>query len=176
LEKFSKDKSNSNVSRFVDPKAVRDLLDYRIFLTYQNCVGLTELVCRKQFGIGGRKWRILSNIAEIEGATVGEIAIRAELDLTQTSRAIGLLVREGFVKRLSNPENGRFSKVVLSSTGHDLYQAMFAKYREINNRLLAALQPEMLDQLDQILVLLNRQADVIRLSESGAFDEKEINE
>jgi DNA-binding MarR family transcriptional regulator len=162
LKKYSKDKSIANASRFVDPKAVRDLFDYRIFLTYQNCVGLTEEVCRKQFGIGGRKWRILSNIAEIEGATVGEISIRAELDLTQTSRAIGLLVREGFVKRLSNPENGRFSKVVLSSTGRDLYQAMFAKYREINNKILEVLNPEMLDQLDKILVLLNHQADVIR--------------
>ena len=130
-------------------------LDFRLFIAYRDCCTVTEGICRKEFGVGGRLWRILATVGENNGATVNGIATNAQLDLAQTSRALGQLARKGYVKRLSNPENARFAEVRLTDTGEALYKAMFNRYREMNLALLGALSEEMVDQLDQIFVALD---------------------
>jgi DNA-binding MarR family transcriptional regulator len=130
-------------------------LDFRLFIAYRDCCTVTEGTCRKEFGVGGRLWRILATVGENDGATVNGIATSAQLDLAQTSRALGQLARKGYVKRLSNPENARFAEVRLTSSGATLYQAMFARYREMNLALLSVLSKEMIAQLDQIFIALD---------------------
>ena len=142
-------------------------LDFRLFIAYRDCCTITEGTCRKEFGIGGRLWRILATVGENDGATVNGIATSAQLDLAQTSRALGQLARKGYVKRLSNPENARFAEVRLTSSGAALYQAMFARYREMNLALLGALSKEMIVQLDQIFVVLD--ARVKELAHDGGL-------
>ena len=73
-----------------------------------------------EFGVNRRRWRILATLSAAEGITVSNLSRRAELDIAQTSRAIGTLAREGYLKRLANPKNARFSQVILTEKGRNL--------------------------------------------------------
>jgi hypothetical protein len=57
-----------------------------------------------EFGVSRRRWRILATLSAVEGITVSDLAKRAELDIAQTSRAVGTLAREGYLKRRQSKE------------------------------------------------------------------------
>ncbi len=143
----------------LDPRRLADMLDYRLYLTYRDCGQVTERLLRTEFGINRRRWRIIATVYELEGATLSEIAERAELDKAQASRTVGTMVREGFVKRLSNPDNARFAKIVFTEKGRSLYDAILARYRDINIGLVDSLTFEEAVQLDAILEKLRGTAE-----------------
>ncbi len=142
----------------LDPRRLSDMLDYRLYLTYRDCGHVTERLLRTEFGINRRRWRIIATVYELEGATLSEIAERAELDKAQASRTVGTMSREGYLKRLSNPDNARFSKIVFTEKGRDLYDAILARYREANISLVDCLTFEEAIQLDAILLKLRNGA------------------
>lgn len=164
--------SSSEIRGMRSPSSLQDLLDYKVFLLYKNC-GLTEAVCRKEFGIGGRLWRILATVSDNEEMTISQISDHANLDLPQTSRAIGLLVRNGYIKRLSNPSNARFAKVILTEAGRDKHEKMFLRYCELNKLLLDALSPEMVEQLELIMSRLNESSKKLSLMVADGAKEDE---
>lgn len=127
------------------------MLDYRLYLVYRDCGYITERLLRTEFGINRRRWRILATVYELEGATLSEIAEGAELDKAQASRSVGMMVREGYLKRMSKPGNARFAKVVFTEAARQLYEAILARYRDANLSLLASLNAEEIEQLDTLL-------------------------
>jgi DNA-binding MarR family transcriptional regulator len=157
-----------------EARSLDQFLDFRLFIAYRDCCTITEGTCRKEFGVGGRLWRILATVGENDGATVNGIATSAQLDLAQTSRALGQLARKGYVKRLSNPENARFAEVRLTDSGTALYRAMFARYREMNLALLGALSEEMVGQLDQIFIALDARVRELAHEKGLPLDESPL--
>lgn len=161
---MTQDKTNStalaSVSRslLLEPERLSDMLDYRLYLVYRDCGYVTEHLLRTKFGINRRRWRIIAIVQELEGATLSEIAERAELDTAQASRTIGTMVREGYLKRLSHPDNARFAKVIFTDKGRDLYPSILAEYRETNISLLKSLSYDETVQLDTILEKLRVRA------------------
>src|SRR5579863_4073320 len=109
------------------PAGIDDMLDYQLYLLYRDCGYVTERLCQAEFGVSRRRWRILATLSTAEGITVSDLSKRAELDIAQTSRAIGALVRQGYLKRLANPKNARYSEVILTEKGRNLYHSMFAR-------------------------------------------------
>ncbi|MCY1378556.1 hypothetical protein D9M69_662010 [compost metagenome] len=89
---------------------------------------------------------------------MSQLAEHAELDMAQTSRTIGTLMREGYLRRLSNPDNARFAKVILTDKGRELYHELFQKYSEANQSLLQALTPQEMEQLDTLISKLRNNA------------------
>jgi len=148
------------------PKRFHELLDYRLFMIYRDCSAVVEGTCRAEFGVRGRLWRILATVAENDCSTVSQLAEFAELDVFQTSRAVGRLARLGLVKRGARPGNGRFAQISLTSKGSESYQAMFARYAELNGLLLDALSPEMVDQLVRVLAALGARAKLLLAEKS----------
>ena len=104
------------------PAGIEDMLDYQLYLLYRDCGYVIERLCRVEFGVSRRRWRILATLSAAEGITVGDLSKRAELDIAQTSRAIGTLAREGYLKRLADRKNARFSQVILTEKGRSLYR------------------------------------------------------
>jgi len=104
-------------SSLTQPAGLEDLLDYRLYLLYRDCGHVIERLCQVEFGVSRRRWRILATLSAAEGITVSDLATRAELDIAQTSRAVGTLAREGYLKRLANPKNARFAQVILTRRG-----------------------------------------------------------
>src|SRR5271156_2125770 len=111
-------------SLLTQPASIEDMLDYQLYLLYRDCGNVIERLCQIEFGVSRRRWRILATLSAAEGITVSDLSKRADLDIAQTSRAIGTLAREGYLKRLANPRNARFSQIVLTEKGRNLYQSM----------------------------------------------------
>ena len=152
-----------SLPRSLDPRNLQDMLDYRLYLVYRECGYHLERMLNTEFGLNRRRWRLIATVHELEGGTLTEIAERAELDRAQTSRTVGTMVREGYFKRLSNPDNARFAKVVFTEKGRELYDKILARYREGNIALLDSLTVDEIHQLDRLLEKLRE-----GVSQSGA--------
>jgi DNA-binding MarR family transcriptional regulator len=140
------------------PTGIADLLDYQLYLLYRDCGYVIERLCHTEFGVSRRRWRILATLSAAEGITVSDLSNRAELDIAQTSRAIGTLAREGYLKRLSNRMNARFAQVILTEKGRNLYHSMFARLCQVNNELLRDLSEDQVQCLWAIISILRNTA------------------
>jgi DNA-binding MarR family transcriptional regulator len=125
-----------------------------------------ERLCQAEFGVSRRRWRILATLAAAEGITVSELSKRAELDIAQTSRAIGTLAREGYAKRLANPKNARFAQVILTETGRHLYRSMFVRFRHVNMQLLRDMSEDQVQHLCTAISILRNTAAQLNVSTS----------
>ena len=83
---------------------------------------------------------------------------RAELDMAQTSRTIGTLAREGYLRRQANPKNARFAQVVLTEKGRSLYRSMLARFSEVNQLLLRNLTADQVQHLSAAISILRNTA------------------
>jgi DNA-binding MarR family transcriptional regulator len=140
------------------PAGIEDMLDYQLYLLYRDCGYVTERLCQVEFGVSRRRWRILGTLSAAEGITVSDLSKRAELDIAQTSRAIGTLAREGYLKRLSNRKNARFSQVILTDKGRNLYHSMFARFCQVNKELLRDLSEDQVQHLCTAISILRNTA------------------
>jgi DNA-binding MarR family transcriptional regulator len=140
------------------PAGIEDLLDYQLYLVYRDCGYVMERLCQQEFGVSRRRWRILATLSAAEGTTVSELSKRAELDIAQTSRAIGTLAREGYLKRLANQNNARFAQVILTEKGRNLYRSMFARFCQVNEQLLGELSEDQVQCLGAIISTLRSTA------------------
>jgi DNA-binding MarR family transcriptional regulator len=146
--------STQSTSSLTQPAGIEDLLDYQLYLLYRDCGYVFERLCRVEFGVSRRRWRILATLSAAEGITVGELSKRAELDIAQTSRTIGTLAREGYARRLANPKNARFAQVILTETGRNLYRSMFARFRQVNMQLLRDMNEDQVHHLCTAISIL----------------------
>ena len=115
-------------------------------------------------GVSRRRWRILATLFGAEGITVSDLSKRAELYIAQTSRAIGTLAREGYLKRLANRSNARFAQVVLTEKGRNLYQSMFARFCQANKQLLRDLSEDQVQYLWTVISILRNTATQLKAS------------
>ena len=156
-----------STSRLTQPAGLEDMLDYQLYLLYRDCGYVFERLCQVEFGVSRRRWRILATLSAEEGITVSDLSRRAELDIAQTSRAIGTLAREGYLKRLANPKNARFSQVVLTEKGRNLYDSMFVCFREVNKQLLRDMSEDQIHNLSNAISILRNTATQLNASSSN---------
>lgn len=138
-------------------------LDYQLYALYKDCAQVTERLCKQEFGINRRRWLIIATLTESEGTTVSHLAQKAELDIAQTSRAIGTLMREGYLRRLCNPENARYARVVLTDKGRELHSSLHERYKMANESLLNTLSSAEVQQLSSLIEKLRRNASALKL-------------
>jgi DNA-binding MarR family transcriptional regulator len=153
-------------SLLAQPAGIEDMLDYQLYLLYRDCGYVIERLCQLEFGVSRRRWRILATLSVAEGITVSDLSKRADLDIAQTSRAIGTLAREGYLKRLANRTNARFSQVILTEKGRNLYRSMFARFCEINKQLLRDLSEDQVQHLCSAISILRNTATQLNGSNS----------
>jgi DNA-binding MarR family transcriptional regulator len=154
------------MSRLTQPAGIEDMLDYQLYLLYRDCGYVIERLCQVEFGVSRRRWRILATLSAAEGITVSALSKRAELDIAQTSRAIGTLAREGYLKRLANRKNARFSQVILTEKGRNLYHLMFARFCQVNKQLLRDLSADQVQHLCTAISILRYTATQLNASSS----------
>jgi DNA-binding MarR family transcriptional regulator len=158
--------SIQSTSSLTQPAGIEDMLDYQLYLLYRDCGYVFERLCQVEFGVSRRRWRILATLSAAEGITVSELSKRAELDIAQTSRAIGTLAREGLARRLANPKNARFAQVILTETGRNLYCSMFARFRQVNMQLLRDMNEDQVQHLCTAISILRNTATQLNASGS----------
>jgi len=150
-------------NRLLAADRLNHLLDYQLYLLYRDCSSIMERLMQTQFGITRRRWRIIAALHESsEGATLNEIAQRAELSKDQASHTVGTMCREGYLKRLSNPDNARYAKIVFTDKSRTLYDAILKEYRAANRQLLQALTLAEIETLDTVIIKLRQRVRDLR--------------
>jgi len=154
-------------NRLLAADRLNHLLDYQLYLLYRDCSSIMERLMQTQFGITRRRWRIIAALHESsEGATLNEIAQRADLSKDQASRTVGTMCREGYLKRLSNPDNARYAKIVFTDKSRTLYDAILKEYRAANRQLLQALTLAEIETLDTVIIKLRQRVRDLRKAQS----------
>ena len=145
-------------NRMTDPQGQNDLLLYRLYRIHITAGRLVVHMCESEFGITRREWRILSFLAEREGALSSQLAEHAMLDRARTSRTLTSLASKKLVVRQPRPSDRREVHVFLSDEGRRLYGAIYPRVAAINRELVSGLGPAERLQLDGMLDALQAQA------------------
>ncbi|KRC11123.1 hypothetical protein ASE11_19800 [Hydrogenophaga sp. Root209] len=148
----------SSHDRLIEPQHQADLLLYRLYRIHITAGRLVVHMCESEFGITRREWRILSFLAEREGAMSSQLAEHAMLDRARTSRTLTTLASKKLVVRQPKPSDRREVHVFLSEEGRRLYGAIFPRVAAINRELASGLGPAERQQLDAMVDMLQAQA------------------
>ena len=144
--------------RLRHPRVLGDLLIYRLGRLYATAGAMTLRVCEGEFGIPRREWRLLAILGEGGALQPSDLAIRAELDRSRTSRALAGLQAKGQVARQVVAHDRRLAHVALTAQGRQLHARMLPRVAAINGALLALLTDEEVAVLDGQLAALQQQA------------------
>ena len=144
--------------RLTDPQRQADLLLYRLYRIHTTAGRLVVHLCESEFGITRREWRILSFLAEREGALSSQLAEHAMLDRARTSRTLSTLAAKKLVVRQPRPSDRREVHVFLSEEGRRLYGEIFPRVAAINRELVASLSAVQRQHLDMAVDELQAQA------------------
>jgi len=145
-------------ARLRHPKALGDLLIYRLGRLYATAGAMTLRVCEGEFGISRREWRLLAVLGECGELQPSELALGAELDRARTSRALAGLQAKGLVRRQAVASDRRLAHVALTAEGHELHARMLPRVAAINEAMLSRLGDDSVAQLDTLLDALQSQA------------------
>jgi DNA-binding MarR family transcriptional regulator len=144
--------------RLTAPQQQADLLLYRLYRIHITAGRMVVHLCESEFGITRREWRILSFLAEREGALSSQLAEHAMLDRARTSRTLTSLAAKKLVVRQPRPSDRREVHVYLSEEGRRLYGEIYPRVAAINRELVAGLDAAQRTQLDAMVDALQAQA------------------
>ncbi|MCV0441116.1 MAG: MarR family transcriptional regulator [Hydrogenophaga sp.] len=148
----------TDADRLAHPLHQADLLLYRLYRLHVTAGRLVVPMCESEFGITRREWRLLSFLAESEGALSSQLAEHAMLDRARTSRTLTRLAAKKLIVRQPRPSDRREVHVYLSEQGRRLYDAIYPRVVAINRELVAGLTHEQRQVLDTVVDALQAQA------------------
>ena len=139
-------------------------LDLDHYITYSlsvidNMLALGAYrVYRKRFGINVTEWRVLASLALYAPMTANDICQLTRTDKAPVSRGVAGLMEAGLVRREVDPKDKRRILLALTPKGRQTHDRILPVALEREDRLLAALTPEEIDEFRRILKKLRRQA------------------
>ena len=145
-------------ARLRQPQALPDMLLYRLNRIRAVGGGMVLRYCEGQFGVTRRQWVVIALLAAAGPVTSSELAARAGLDKSATSKAIASLVKKALVSRAPRPGDRRYSELTLTARGRVLYEQILPVVREINRDLMAGLGDAEIDALDGLLQRVEQRA------------------
>ncbi|HEY3778633.1 MAG TPA: MarR family winged helix-turn-helix transcriptional regulator [Rhizomicrobium sp.] len=139
-------------------------LDLDRFLPYRLSV-LTNRVSNaiarhyvERFDLSPPEWRVMAALGQSPGLSAREVALRTEMDKVQVSRAVSGLVAARRVKKQTDAHDGRITRLVLTSRGLAIYQAIVPEALALEERFLAALGPAERVALNRMIEKLSDEA------------------
>lgn len=151
----------SAAPRLLEPAGLQDMLLYRINRLRAIGGGMVLRYCEGQFGVTRREWVMLALLSTDEGLQPSELAVRAELDRSATSKAITAMVRKGLVERQASRGDHRRAQLRLTAKGRTLYVNILPIVTGINRQLMGALSHAEIALLDSMLERIEAQAGVL---------------
>lgn len=144
--------------RLADPRHQADLLLYRLYRIHVTAGRMVVHLCETDYGITRREWRILSFLAEREGALSSQLAEHAMLDRARTSRTLTSLAAKKLVSRQPRPSDRREVHVFLTEEGRRLYGEIYPRVAAINREIVSTLSAAERAVLDAAVDTLQAQA------------------
>ncbi len=151
-----------------EPKSVTDLLTYRL-LRLSNTLGLySNRRYRDELDVSLPEWRVLSIIALLETTSARDISRELATDKAWVGLTVQKLERRGFVRCVSDRNDGRRTLVSLTRQGQEVHDVIMANARRRQKRLLGALPHGTADTLIVCLDRLQNEADRMLAELDGA--------
>ncbi|UTM59136.1 MarR family transcriptional regulator [Photobacterium sp. CCB-ST2H9] len=107
----------------------------------------------KKHGLSIALWPTLMCLWEEEGVSQREIAAKAKVENSTTTRTLDKLEKLGLVERHPDPQSRRTFRIYLTPKGRDLEEVLTPIPLSINQQLLRALNAE---EQQQMLALLQK--------------------
>lgn len=148
--------------RLARPQGLPDMLLYRVNRIRAVGGGMVLRYCEGQFGVTRREWVMLALLSTAGPVSSSDLAERAELDKSATSKAVTALLRKGLVARSSRSGDRRFAELALTPAGQALYGRILPVVEGLNRELMAGLAPAEVALLDDLLDRVQQRADELR--------------
>lgn len=156
-------------SRLAQPEGYGDLLLFRINRLRAVGGGLVLRYCEGQFGITRREWVMLALLGNGGPVSSSELAARAELDKSATSKAVTALLHKGLVERHTRTGDRRVAQLVLTAQGAELVRRILPVVKRINRAVMAGLSADEVVLLDSMLDRMQHSADRLLAEEAGGL-------
>jgi DNA-binding MarR family transcriptional regulator len=115
------------------------------------------LANRREFGLSGMEWRIMTQVGEHAPLSLNGLAGLLNLDRGQLSRAVKAMVQRGLLDRKRKP-GGPAIVITLTDEGKALHVRMVDLAFARNTFLVGDLSQEEIERLDTALVSLQERA------------------
>jgi DNA-binding MarR family transcriptional regulator len=148
-------------------EVVGEQLELERFLPYRLSVltnRISAAIARQyasRFDLTAAEWRVMAALGNTPALSSREVAARTAMDKVQVSRAVARLVAAGRVTRMIDASDSRIARLTLSASGRAVYRKIVPSALQIERRLKATLTGAEREQLEAILVKLDRQTDAI---------------
>ena len=145
-----------------EPKSITDLLTYRL-LRLSNTLGLySNRRYRAEFDVTLPEWRVMSIIALLETTSAQEISRSISTDKAWVGLTLQKLEKRGFVRRVTDKQDGRRTLVSFTRPGKEVHDAILANAKRRQRRLVGALG----DDAETVFAAIERlQAEADRMLE-----------
>lgn len=127
--------------------------------TATQYVQVTSAIFRKKFGIGSTAWRLLVVLFRNPRSSSNEISQFVRTDKAAVSRALHLLMEQGYVHYSGHPEDERVKVWLLSESGELLHDRMLKVSAKIYEYLLSDLEDHEINSLRHSLQILSKRID-----------------
>ena len=101
-------------------------LGIRLRRAYQSLHRRANAELRRQFGVTADQFVVLGLLAERDGVSQREICSRCYSDPSTIGALVRLMEKRGWVRRETDPLDGRARQVYLTEAGRDLQQRLWA--------------------------------------------------
>lgn len=115
---------------------------------------------RSRFGHSISRFDVLSALerAGAEGLRAGALTERLRVSDGATTQVTAPLIREGLIKRIANPDDGRVAIFTLTKKGEKVFAEMAAAHRAWIDDAFAALTPAQMKTLRRLLSQISPEA------------------
>ncbi len=144
--------------RLDDPHSILDLLNYQLHVLLSFSTAEVVRLCEQEMGITRHEWGYIGLLAAFGPLSPSDLALRAGMDRSRTSKALMPLVLKGLVRRSAPGPDRRYAMVSLTPKGQGLYDRLFPRVLDIHRELISPLRPQEVRQLARIVDRLRRQA------------------
>ena len=114
----------------------------------------SSTIYRQRFGIGFVEWRVICHLAVEDWSTGARVSQMVGLDKAAVSRSMTVLLERGLIRM--RPGTGRRTEASLTEEGRHLKDEILSVAHAREDRLLAGLSPDELENLIRSLRLLTR--------------------
>lgn len=138
-------------------------LPYRLSVLSNTVSGAIARLYETEFGLTISEWRILAVLGPAAAGnsplSANEVAGQTRMDKVQVSRAVARLLDKGLLRRSVAADDRRRTELSLSRRGEKVYDRVAPRTVDWEQRLLANLRPQELEQFDRTLTKLQAIAD-----------------
>lgn len=93
-------------------------------------------------GLTTPKMRTLAVLSVIDGILIRDLAVYAVVEQSTLSRALDQLEADGLIRRATDPNDSRATRVSITSLGRDAFDRLWPSIAAAGSRMFAGIPPE----------------------------------